>query len=246
VHTAAAFFLNIKLMNALKLISFFFVFTLLSAPISAQEFFAPSYSFSGQKPSYITLNNGQEMEYNFMNAKREKGLFKSINVKDAAGNKITLLPEDIKSMYLPQSGIDKLAQSLDKVYDAQQWDKIDPTRIKDGYAYFESAVVNIKKEDKTLLMQLLNPHFCNKVKVYFDPYADETTSVALGGITVAGGDAKSYYIAIGAGTAKKLEKKNYEEVDNIYSKCDDIKKKYGVKIKWTELEETLFAHSTCQ
>ena len=96
------------------------------------------------------------------------------------------------------------------------WDcinKYDPTRGSKftSYLYQQLSFAfrsKVKKKKKVLLMQLLNPHFGAKVKVYHDPFANSTASVGVGGFTVAGGDEKSYYVQFGEDTAFKLEKKH--------------------------------------
>ncbi len=59
----------------------------------------------------------------------------------------------------------------------------------------------VKKKKLTLLLQLLNPGFPNKIKVLFDPYAGETASFGFGSIKLAGGGAKTYYFKKGENVA---------------------------------------------
>ena len=135
---------------------------------------------------------------------------------------------------------------MDFLSDVQKWDNkdIDQGKIADGYVYFEKAEVQVKKKKLTLMVQLLNPSFSSKVKVYHDPYAKETASLGVGGFTVAGGDAKSYYVSSGGKTAFKLEKKNYdEEFSKVFGKCKAVQSKFD-KVKWSEFEEHVYVHST--
>ena len=148
-------------------------------------------------------------------------------------------------MYLPQSGWDKFAKDMDFLSDVQKWDnkEIDQSKVADGYIYFEQAEVQVKKEKLTLMMQLLNPSFSSKIKVYHDPYANETASVGIGGFTMAGGDDKSYYVAVRNQTAIKLMKKNYDEDFNkVFGFCTPLKNKFE-KIKWSEFEGHVYEHN---
>ncbi len=46
-------------------------------------------------------------------------------------------------------------------------------------------------------MQLVNPRFSKVISVYSDPFAKETSSIGIGGLKLAGGIAKSYYLKKG-------------------------------------------------
>lgn len=213
--------------------------------VSAQRFLEPSESFSPKKISYLTMTDGTTMEVYLKTYKREKGLIKEMKVEGQDGKKVKIKPEDIKYMYLPQSGFDKFAKEMDFLHDVQKWDNkdIDQSKVADGYIYFEQAEVKVKKEKLTLMMQLLNPSFSSKIKVYHDPYAAETASVGVGGFTLAGGNDKSFYIAVKGETAYKLAKKDYdEEFSKIFGKCSAIKSKYK-DAKWSDFEAHVYEHS---
>ena len=218
-------------------------------PLSAQNFLAPSFTYSHDKIAYLTMDDGTQHEVYIKKIKREKGLIEEMKVEDANGKKVKIKPEEIKIMYLPQSGWDKMTKGMDFISDAQQWDNkaVDPNKIADGYVYFEKAEVQVKKKKETLMMQLLNPAFSSKIKVYHDPYAKETASVGVGGMKLAGGDAKSYYVSVGGKAAYKLEKKNYDkEFPKLFGKCKAIKQKYD-KVKWSEFEGHVYEDSqNCQ
>lgn len=214
--------------------------------VSAQKFLPPVNTFSGKKIAYLSMEDGSEMEVFVDKISRKKGLVEEIKAKGTDGKKVKIKPEQIKSMYLPQSGWDKFGQNMEFINDPRQWEDpgaINQDRIKEGYAYFEKSAVMIKKKKITLMMQVLNPGFSNKVKVYHDPYAKETTSWGVGGFTVAGGDAKSYYVGYNGAPAIKLEKKNYdEEFVRMFSKCAAIKEKYP-KVKWLDFDSHVFDYT---
>ena len=77
--------------------------------------------------------------------------------------------------------------------DVTRWGQKQVDRLKDGYAYFENAEIELKKGNIITLMQLLNPG-SELLKAYHDPFAKETASVSFGGFKVAGGEDKSYYM----------------------------------------------------
>jgi len=93
-------------------------------------------------------------------------------------------------------------------------------------------------------MQVLNPTFSAKVKVYYDPFASETASIGVAGIKVAGGDAKSYYFKKANGAAYKLTKNAYKkEFKEIWSDCPALIEKYGEDPKWTDFDKHVFEYT---
>jgi len=219
-----------------------------SFALSAQQYFAnPVQDFSRKKSSYITLNDGTEIEGTIKKLNRKKGLFEEITL-EIDGEKTKIDAADIKHMYLPQSGLDKLGSALESAYDATQWDQSDlnAEHLKEGYAYFESAMVNYKKDKKDqFILQLLNPAFANKVRIYHDPWANETMSTSFGGIKLAGGIAKSYYLKKGDDVAYKMHKKNYEDrSEDIFGECGDYLKSIKKDLKWNKFGEQLHEYSS--
>lgn len=224
-----------------------FITLLFSGVLMAQNFLDGSFTFSNKKESYITLKDGKEIVGFIDDIDRKKGLIEEIAIKDQNKKKIVLKPDDVKHMYIAPSGFDKLTTLDKKMYDATEWTEdqsIHNEFVKKGYVFFETTEVLIKKKKMTLLLQLLNPGFAKKIKVYFDPYADETMAVGFGGINVAGGDAKSYYVKKGDAVAFKLQKKNYEEeFENLYGDCPELKKEFAKKLGWSNVEKHIFFYS---
>lgn len=221
--------------------------TLVCCSAVAQELLNPSFTFSHKKTSYITLTDGTEIQGTIKDLDREKGLIEEVKIKDGNGKKHKLKPEDIKFMYLPPSGFDKLTKKLDTALDVQKWEDgaLDRERLNLGYIYFELADVKIKKKTKKLLMQLLNPSFSKNIKVYHDPLAKQSMSIGVGPLTVAGGNEKSYYIAKGNEAAFRLKKKDYkDEFDPLWSSCPNLIKDFPLK-KWNDLTKHVLSYSEC-
>lgn len=209
----------------------------------AQDFIPAYDRFSGKEISYVTLEDGTQLEGTLEDLDRRKGLIEEVVIKDVGGKKIKLKPEQIKSMYLMPSGYSRLSTNMDVGTKVKKWDAkyIDSEIIKKGYAYFEKAKVAIKSDQELLLMQLLNPGFNSKVKVFHDPFAAETMRIGFGGMTMAGGDDKSYYVQVGEFPAKKLKKKDYDnEIKVMYASCPTLVRRIGEKLRWTEFAQHIY------
>ncbi len=226
------------------------VFTLAVFSLMAQTFSPAFQGFSRKKPTFITMKDGSEITVTIKNLKFKRGLIDEMKVAPVTGKKkIKLNPEDISHMYVPPSALAKLGQALDAATDLTkiQDGELDSGHLDDGYLYMESANVQVKKKKQQYCMlQLMNPTFSSAIKVYNDPFAGESISVGVGGMTVAGGLAKSYYIMKASeDVAKKIKKKEYKnDMDMLFGECSDLLSKYGANPKWTEFEMFIFNYST--
>lgn len=219
------------------------------ANVSAQQLLEPSFRFSGKKTIYVTLEDGSEIEGTLHDLDRKKGLIEEVTLKNAKGKKVKLKPAAIKFMYLYPSGYDKMLSAYDVGTDANKWDNVyvKPGLIGEGYVFFEKSQVQVKKKERTLLMQVLNPTFGGEVRVYHDPFAKETTSVGFAGVKVAGGNAKSYYIRKGDNVAVRVKKKDYKKqvFKDLFGSCKKMAKKFP-KIDWKDLGEHVSTYGACE
>lgn len=221
---------------------------ILALSANAQELLSPSKVFSHKKTSYVTLENGVEIKGTLTDIDRKKGLIKLIKIEDGTGTIHKLKPNSVKFMYLSPSGLDKLSKAIDFATDAKKWtnEKLNQDFLSQGYVYFETVNVKIKKKTTPMLMQLLNPDFSKIVKVYHDPYAKETASLGIAGIKVVGGIAKSYYIMLDSDPAAyKMEKSKYKkEFPALWNKCSNLSK--TTDINWNELTKHIIQYTECK
>jgi len=233
----------------LKKYFLFLVVTFSFSTIYSQTLLTPSNSFSHKKTSYVTLADGTEIKGTIQDINYKDGLIKFVKIKDGSDVKHKLKAAEVKEMYLMPSGLDKYVKAMDLASDASKWndEKLDQDFLNQGYVYFITTPVKIKKKAQPLLMQLLNPSFSKKVKIYNDPFAKESMSASVGGVKVAGGNAKSYFIQVGDDQAAyKVEKKKYKkEFIPLWNKCGALISKY-TEIKWSELTQHALEYSTCE
>jgi hypothetical protein len=233
-------------MNIKSLLTFLLI-CILSSPVFSQKFLNPSFTFSHKHESYITLKNGEKLTGTLDKLRRKKGLLESVVFVDTENKTHKLSASDIAHMYLMPSGFDKFSAGMEFLSDATMWEDNDLEKdvIGKGYVYFEQSEVLVGKKKQVLLLQLLNPSYSNKIKVYHDPYAQETASAGVGGITMVGGDAKSYYVSKGGKTAIRLKKKNYRDlIPEFYGDCPDFVEKLGKTPRWSEFEKQVYDYST--
>ena len=215
--------------------------------VFSQQFISATNTFSHQKTAYITLADGSEIEGSIDNINRKKGLIEFIKLIDANGKAYNLKSEEIQHMYLPPTNFDHLQKSARVIGDVQKWndEKLNQDILNNGYAYFELAEVKLKTENKKLLMQLLNPSFSKKLKVYYDPFASTTSSFSIGDLSLVGGIAKSYYVSSEDNIAFKLSKKSYDkEFKTFFKNFNLLQEKYPDP-NWRDLPEHIIIFSDC-
>ena len=220
------------------------LYTWSAETIQAQSLSQPALMFSHRKPAYITKADGSLLEGTLSKVKRKKGLIESITIEHRSKN-VNLPARDIASVYLAPTGFDKLSTGLDRVGHMNKWDRqdVDSEKIKAGYVYFENCDVLVRKKKMTLLMQLLNPGFSARLKVFHDPAAGKTGTVSVAGIGIDGGLEKSYYLQRPGEVAYRLTRKDYKKgFDTFYVDCKDLLKQYD-KPRWDDFSKHLFYYS---
>jgi len=222
----------------------------LGLTVQAQTFTPAFEGFSRKKTTYITLKNGEEISCMVKKLFFKKGLIDDLKiVKASDGKKIKINPEDIDHMYIPPSNLAKLSQKMEAASDLNRIrdNELSSEYLDDGYLYMESSKVQVKKKKvQYCMLQVMNPTFSKKIKVYNDPFARKTAGIGVGGMTLAGGLDKSYYIKKeGEEIARKIEKKDYKRnMDELFSECPQVIEKYGENPKWSEFEKFIYDYST--
>ena len=211
--------------------------------LQAQSFAPRILNFSKKKLSYITLNDGTELEGNFRKAKYKKGLMKEIVLEDTTtSEQQTIMAENVAAMRLVPSAWGKIAAASESNSSLAESAKRDDAMfaLKRDYVYFETAQLSDKK-NTFVLLQLVNPGFEGKIKVFDDPYAQETGGLGVGGVQMTGGFLKSYYF-IQDGKAIKIKKGDYkDEFQNIFGDCPALEAKFK-KVDWKDFPAHVFTH----
>lgn len=221
-------------------LSFLVLFT---SAVQAQEFMPGFDMFSHKKPAYLTLNDGTKIEGEIDKLQRKRNNISGIIMK-IDGQETEYAPEDVMEMYLPAHSLNKFSLKLDNATNTSK--DYDLDMINEGYGFFENTEVILGKKTQTLMMQLVNPSFAGKIKVYFDPMAMETASVSVGPMRTGGVD-RSYFIKVGDEPAYKVSKANYKSIfKDLYASCPSLIKEIGKKPNWKEIAEHMYAFDACQ
>lgn len=214
----------------------------------SQSLMPSQVTISKKKPIYIETSKGEQLDVTLKSAKVKKGLIKLLKVEKKDGAKMKLTASDIRLMYAAPIGIEKFVNKVDFLTDIEKWGdgKIKSDYLNQGYGYFEQSRVIIKKKERTLLLQLLNPSFCKVVKIYNDPFAKKSTGVGVGLVGV-GRNSTSFYIKrITDESAYLIKKSKYKKTfEKLWESCDRVSNMYP-KAKWKEIPSHIVTFTECK
>jgi len=216
------------------------LFILANLSVDAQDFFLKEFkSHSKKKITYISMDNGDKFEVNLMKFKFTKGQIDELKFKAIdAKKKVKVKVDDIKSLYVPASALEKIGNALAITGDATRWSnkEISTDLISKDYYYFEKSPTRVKKKSFDTVNQVLNPYTSKYIKIFPDYRAKKTASFGIAGVKVAGGIEKSYYIRFGDKVAYRIKKGDYkEQFPLIFSDCPELLEKYSSGANWSDL-----------
>ncbi|MEP0365898.1 MAG: hypothetical protein ABJN36_10460 [Cyclobacteriaceae bacterium] len=215
--------------------------------IADAQYFAPELdnsSINMSKEVYAVTNAGDTIRGKMGAAMIGNGQLRSFTIKQEDGTKSKFKSPDVKLLAIKPSKLQNLesAMSVPNVMKASEID-FDAVMNRE-WVFFEQALLP-KKKDKYVMMQLLNPGFDSKIKVYLDPNANESMGVGIGGIQVAGGEDKSYLVVYDGNKSEVYKKKRYkkEALTLLYKDCEVFKENYkGEKFDWSDFAEHVLVY----
>ena len=211
--------------------------------IQAQQFNVEMEGFSSTKPTYMTMEDGREMEVKLQRVKYRRGLIEELVFRDEANEKISVPLDEIKEMHIPFHELAKVAALMETSGNLNQMMKRDIKNdiFDQDYAYFVKSDVKIGRKTRTLLMQVLNPSFSSEIMVFMDPMANQTGSVFWRNLAVTGGDSKSFYIKRkGDDRAYRVFKRNYRKLSQeLFGDCPEVKEEFR-RLRWIDFAKHIY------
>ncbi len=106
------------------------------------------------------------------------------------------------------------------------------------WVFFERIAVP-RGNNREKWIQVANPGFDSKIKLYLDPDANQTATLETDNIKLAGGDDASYIMVKGNDDPVLLRKKDYKDaefVSALYNGCPAVFEAFeGEELKWKDL-----------
>jgi hypothetical protein len=203
----------------------------------AQTFLPAIERFSGKKEGFLVTAKGDTTKFILDDLDRKKGLIVNVSGKDMNGKKFEYKADQIKFLALAPADFGKYAAFSEGTGSVLRASKTDFKQINRDLIFFYQEYLEDKK--RTVLVQQVNPGFDNNIKVYSDPFAKQTTGVAVAGMQMTGGMDKSYYVNY-KGKTIRLYKKDYDKkFKEYFGSCPELNAKYK-NGAWRDFAEHLF------
>jgi hypothetical protein len=178
-------------------------------------------------PCIVNLESGEEIQGKFLGfyGGSENG-FNKFNMKLENGEKEKFEAVQVISLQI----INEMVNS--------DYNEI----INREYIIFESALT-AKAADTYQLMQLVNPGFDSKIKVFAVP-GKQTMGWGAAGVPITGGEARAYRLVKGKEKAVEVKKGSYSEnFEVIFSDCPKMLSTFnGDNIKWDDIALHVFVY----
>jgi hypothetical protein len=191
----------------------------------------------------LKLVSGEEIRGKFTGGTYVKDGLSKISIKMENGEKAKFKPEQVASVRINASGMAKLSMVSANASSIKEIVNTDfNATVKREYIIFETALTPDKK-DTYRLLQLLNPGFDNKIKVYAEPNV-KTSGLNINGIQLTGGEAKAYLFVKGGEKATLVKKGSYSKgFEELYSDCPKMLAAFqGQKVSWDDIALHVFAY----
>jgi hypothetical protein len=191
----------------------------------------------------IKLESGDEIHGKFVGGTYSANGLNKISVKLENGEKAKFIPEQVISLQIKASTLLKLTMVSESNGSVAQIVHSDFNGIVNrDYIIFETALT-AKKSETYRLMQLLNPGFDSKIKVFAEP-SKKTGGLNVGGLQLTGGEARAYLFVKGREKSVEVKKGSYSKnFEELYSDCPAMVSNFqGKKIEWNDVALHVFAY----
>ncbi|MGM0581165.1 MAG: hypothetical protein ACQETL_10825 [Bacteroidota bacterium] len=214
--------------------------------LSAQQFLTPVNSLTGD--AKVVTKDGEVIKGDIRSAFFSGKGLKSFRIKDAeTGEKTRFKADEVESLRIKMDAWAKFATKMEQTSSVQKMSEANFEEAVDREYIYYHSVKWPKKRKKYILSQLLNAGFDSKIKVYDYPAGKKTASVGIGGMDIAGGNAKEYVVKLGdqEETIMALKRKyDKEYFDMFFGDCEKLSSLDKNEKEWDEFAAHVFIYDT--
>lgn len=172
------------------------------------------------KAAYLNLKNGQRINGKIIYTNSGRGINK-VALKDEAGNKHEFKAPQVDEFGIFSNDMVKLQYFNESSSSVKAMLKTDRSAVKlNDYVVFRNATM---KGGKELLLQLLNPHFDERIQVYHSVNSRTTTPLRKGAITLTGEMHRAYLVSKEGLPVIKVKKGSYKKsFRGLFADCPNM------------------------
>jgi len=202
------------------LISTLLLSFLLTGQSFSQSLLPALESMPMSKEAYLNLKDGQRIKGKIMYTISGRGVNK-VALKDEKGTKHEYKAPQIDEFGIFSNDMVKMQYFNESSASIKAMLKTDRSAIKfNDYVVFRNATL---KGGKELLLQLLNPHFDDRIQVYYSVNSRKTTPLTKGTITLTGEMQRAYLVSKDGTPVVNVKKGSYKKsFRNLFSDCPNM------------------------
>lgn len=193
------------------------------------------------KEVYAVTTSGDTIRGRINSATMIDGQIRAFTIKKADKSKVKFKSVDVTVLAIRATSFMNWTSAM-ATPNIQRASELDFDKVMEReWVIFDQAL--LPNKDKYALMQLLNPDFDSKIKVYLNPNSNETANLEINGLMVSGGEDTSYIVVTEGNRSELYKKSKYdkEALTRLYKDCDAFADAYqGEKFKWKDFSEHVF------
>lgn len=184
---------------------------------NAQSLLPPLEEMPLSKNAYVLLKDGSQIYGELINTTYGRGINRVV-IRDDSGNKHELKADKIFEFGIFSNDLVKAQYLNESSASIKALFKTDRSAVKlNDYVVFRNAQL---KGGKELLLQLLNPHFEDKIQVYHSVNSRKSTPLRKGTITITGEMQRAYLVSKNGSPTSKVKKENYKKAfESLFEDC---------------------------
>lgn len=212
--------------------------------LHGQGFIMPLSDFPASQECYVIKGDGTRIEGTIKSVSLMTGIT-SVNLQNKEGIRVKLDASDIKEFGVKATGLVKMELLAESTETVKKMTKADFSEIAGREYIIYQQVLLPGKKDKYALLQLLNPGFDSKIKVFQDPNAQQTKGLTFGDAQLSGGEDKSYLFVKNGEQAILVKKGSYKkDFQRLFGDCSRMMNAYndGEKLKFKNAAEHVWVY----
>ncbi len=223
---------------------------LMSLAMARAQFFVPQLpdplpegqSILMMEDVYVVKNDGDTISGKLSGVNGGIANLQHITFKIAKKQKIRVMAEEIKTLaILPGPFITAEGGALIDMVKGLENEAFAAVLPAGDWMFFERQRLPQKREFYQF-MQLLNPGFDNKIKVYAHPEGESTGGLEGNGVQLTGSMENIYYVSVNGTNVIEYQQMGYRKnaLADLYGNCEAIA---GIeKLRWKDFPKHVFTY----
>lgn len=220
-------------------LTFLFIFPIM---VYGQSFIMPLQDIPASQEIYVLTANNQTIYGKMRSSMWVSGQLKSFNMKSEDGEKLKFKAEEVLELGVRMNNWVRAQIQWEASSSIRKWKNTDlESTLNREWLVFERVLMP-GNSNKYSLLQILNPGFDSKIKVYENPRAAKTGTTSVGGLAITGGEDRVHLVSIGGARSFVVRKGSYEKgFGEMFGSCPDLINEYsGEKVKFKDMAEQVW------